>query len=58
MMFASCFNSKFIHPTYVDPTIPVALPPNLDITPTKLFGAFIKSNPILQQVVMPSQPGC
>ena len=30
--FASCFNPKIIDPTYVAPSIPAALPPNLDIT--------------------------
>ena len=45
MMFASCFNSKFIHPTYVDPTIPAALPPNLEITSDEVIWHLRKINP-------------
>ena len=43
--FASCFNSKVIDPTYVDPTIPVALPPNLDITSDKVVWHLRKIKP-------------
>ena len=43
--FASCFNSKVVHPTYVAPTIPVALPPNLDITPDEVIWRLRKIKP-------------
>ena len=43
--FASCFNSKVIHPTYVAPSSPVALPPNLDITPDEVILLLRKIKP-------------
>ena len=45
LFFASCFNSKVVHPTYVAPTIPVALPPNLDITPDEVIWRLRKIKP-------------
>ena len=43
--FASCFNPKVIHPTYMTPSIPAALPPNLVITPDEVILLFRKTKP-------------
>ena len=43
--FASCFNSKVIDPTYVNPTIPAAVPPNLDITSDEVIWHLRKIKP-------------